>query len=86
MVAISILNKDCLHQKNESKDAFQDDGETGIIIEHDRSVTVKQTIGRGKNKREEVFWYRVHSMFDKFSNKWWPSLDKKIMDQVPIYR
>ena len=40
-------------------------------------VTLKQTIGRGKKKREEVFQYRVHAMFDKFSNKWWPSLEGK---------
>ena len=48
------------------------------MIERDHLVTVNQTIGRGKKKREEVFQYCVHARFDKFSNKWWPSLDKKI--------
>ena len=62
---------------HESKDAFQDDGETGIFIERDGYVTVKQTIRRGNMKREDMFQYCFHDMFDKFSNKWWPSLDKK---------
>ena len=45
--------------KHESKDAFQDYGETGIMIERDRLVTVNQTIGRGKKNREKVFQYCV---------------------------
>ena len=71
--------------KHESKDALQDDGETGIIIERDRLIIIKQKIGRDKNKREKLFKYHVHAMFDKFSNKWWPSLGKK-KDQVPRFR
>ena len=64
--------------RNESKYAFQDYVETGIMIERDRLVTVKHKNRRGKKKREEVFKYRVHAMFDDISNKWQPSLDKKI--------
>ena len=53
------------------------------MIECDCLLTVKQIIGRGKKNREEVFQYPVYYMFDKFSKKWWPSLDKKNLDQVP---
>ena len=56
------------------------------MIERDCLVTIKQTIRRSKKKRVEVFQYRVHTMFDKFSNKWWPSLDKNkiwIKSQAP---
>ena len=56
--------------RNESKYAFQDYVETGIMIERDRLVTVKHKTRRGKKKREEVFKYRVHAMFDDLSNKW----------------
>ena len=86
MLAVSCFEKDVLHQKHESKYAFQDDDETGIVIERDRLVTVKQTIGRGKKKREKVFQCRFHAVFDKFSKKLWPSLDKKeicIKSQAP---
>ena len=40
------------------------------MIERDRLVTVKHKTRRGKKKREEVFKYRVHAMFDDLSNKW----------------
>ena len=73
-----LLQEIWFSPKHESKDAFQDDGKTGIIIESDQLVTVKQKIGRVKNNTEEVFQYHVHAMFDNISNKWWPSLDKKI--------
>ena len=43
------------YTKHESKYAFQDDGETGIMIERDCLVTAKQTIGRDNKKREELF-------------------------------
>ena len=72
--------------KHESKESLQDDGQTGIMIERDRLVTLKQTIGRGKKKREEVFQYRVHAMFDNFINKLWTSLDTNkicIKSQAP---
>ena len=46
------------------------------MIERGCLVTVNQTISKGKNKGEEVFQYRVHAMFGKFSNKWWLSLNK----------
>ena len=72
--------------KHESKDAFQDDGDTGIMIDHDRSVTVNHTIVRGKKKRGGVFQYRVHTMFDKFSKKWWPSLEKQYGSSPKIQR
>ena len=47
------------------------------MIERDRLITVNQTIGRGNKKSEGVFQYCVHAMFDKFSNKWWPSIYQK---------
>ena len=73
--------------KHESKDAFQYDGETHIIIESDCLVTVMQTIRRGKKNREEVFQYSVHAMFDNFSNTWWPSIDKnKSVSSTKIHR
>ena len=59
-----------------SRDAFQDDGKTGTMIERDHLVTVRQKIGRGKNNRKKIFQYRVHAMFDKLSKKWWTSLYK----------
>ena len=46
------------------------------MIERDHLVTVRQKIGRGKNKRKKIFQYRVHAMFDKLSKKWWTSLYK----------
>ena len=81
-----LLRERWFAPNHESKDAFQDDGETGILIDRDRLVSVKQKIGRGKKKREKVSHYRVHAIFDKFSNKWWPSLDKNkiwIKSQAP---
>ena len=56
------------------------------MIECDCLLTVKQIIGRGKKNREEVFQYPVYYMFDKFSKKWWLSLDKNkiwIKSQAP---
>ena len=50
-----LLQERWFAPKHESKDEFQDDGETGIIIERDCLVAVDQTISRGKKKREEVF-------------------------------
>ena len=85
-ICYKLLQERWFAPEHESKDAFQDDVETGIIIENDLFVNVKQTIGRGKNKREEVFQYCVHAMFYKFSNKRWPILDKNkicIKSQAP---
>ena len=40
------------------------------FIECNRLVTLKLFFGRGKNKTEDIYKYRVLSIFDKFQNKW----------------
>ena len=40
-------------------------------------IRIRHAIGRGKIKKEMVFSYRVKAVFEKYYNKWWPSVTQK---------